>query len=67
MEQSPRCDYDRNERFEKDRAVHSEIMDGNYVHAALDRALDEGHPALQQLVTEFAWGTVCERPGLDRK
>jgi 4-carboxymuconolactone decarboxylase len=42
-------------------------MGEEHVSRSLDTAQREGDTSLQQLVTEFAWGTVWTRPGLDRK
>ncbi|EHP42799.1 4-carboxymuconolactone decarboxylase [Cupriavidus basilensis OR16] len=53
--------------FEAGRQVRSEVMGEQYVQRALDAAQQQGDVGLQQLVTEFAWGTVWTRDGLDRK
>ncbi len=59
--------YDATEAFAAGRQVRSEVMGAAYVDRALDAARSEGDTGLQQLVTEYAWGTVWTRPGLDRK
>ncbi len=51
--------------FEKGLALRREILGGEYVDKSLaDR--DDFTGALQQLVTEFAWGSVWTREGLQR-
>lgn len=42
-------------------------MGKEYVRRSLENAHRDGETTLQQLVTEFAWGTVWARPNLDRK
>ncbi len=43
-----------------------EVLGGEYVDAALKNA-DEFNKPLQELVTQYCWGDVWNRPGLDRK
>jgi 4-carboxymuconolactone decarboxylase len=47
-------------------AVRREVLGAEYVDAALERA-DATTAAFQELITEFAWGRVWTRPGLDRR
>ena len=47
-------------------AVRREVLGAQYVDAALERA-DATTEAFQELITEFAWGRVWTRPGLDRR
>lgn len=47
-------------------AVRREVLGPQYVDAALERA-DATTEAFQELITEFAWGRVWTRPGLDRR
>ncbi len=47
-------------------AVRREVLGAEYVDAALDRA-DATTEAFQEFVTEYAWGRVWTRPGLDRR
>ncbi|KFL30036.1 4-carboxymuconolactone decarboxylase [Devosia riboflavina] len=51
--------------FEKGLEVRKAVMGKDYVERALQAADDLTQP-LQTLVTEFAWGTIWTRPGLDR-
>jgi len=54
------------EQFEKGLKVRKEVLGESYVAAALASA-DELTAPLQKLVTEWCWGEVWTRPGLDRK
>jgi 4-carboxymuconolactone decarboxylase len=47
-------------------AVRREVLGAEHVDAALERA-DATTEAFQELITEFAWGRVWTRPGLDRR
>ena len=53
-------------RFEEGLAVRREVLGAEYVDKALAEADDFSRP-LQELVTEYCWGTVWTRPGLTRK
>jgi 4-carboxymuconolactone decarboxylase len=53
-------DYDRG------MAVRREVLGDNYVEQAAARTTDFTRD-FQTLVTEFAWGTIWTRPGLDRR
>jgi len=55
-----------NERFEKGLKVRREVLGAEYVDASLSQADDFSRP-LQELVTEYCWGAVWARPGLERK
>ena len=54
------------EQFEKGLKVRKEVLGESYVEASLASA-DELTAPLQKLVTEWCWGEVWTRPGLDRK
>ena len=54
-----------NDRLETGRAIRAEVLGAEYVDQSLARATDFSRP-LQELVTEYCWGTVWARPGLDR-
>lgn len=54
------------ELFERGLRTRREVLGADYVDAAIANA-DEFSLDLQQLVTQFAWGEVWNRPGLDRK
>lgn len=54
------------ELFDKGLKVRREVLGAEYVDAALKNA-DEFTAPLQELVTQYCWGDVWNRPGLDRK
>jgi 4-carboxymuconolactone decarboxylase len=53
--------------FDKGLAVRKEVLGADYVDAALANNADEFSQPLQQLVTEFCWGSVWTRKELPRK
>ena len=55
-----------NELFEKGLQIRREVLGAKHVDASLSQADDFSRP-LQELVTEYCWGNVWARPGLDRK
>lgn len=55
-----------NELFEKGLQVRREVLGAEHVDASMSQADDFSRP-LQELVTEYCWGNVWSRPGLDRK
>ncbi len=59
--------YDANPQFRAGLAVRTDSLGPAHVTRSLEAAQAQGNGALQQLVTEFAWGTVWTRPGLERK
>jgi 4-carboxymuconolactone decarboxylase len=54
------------ELFEKGLQVRRAVIGAKYVDASLKAADDFSMP-MQELVTEFCWGEVWSRPGLDRR
>jgi 4-carboxymuconolactone decarboxylase len=54
------------ELFEKGLQVRREVLGAEYVDASISQADDFNRP-LQELVTEYCWGAVWGRPGLDRR
>src|SRR5262245_48299767 len=54
------------EQYERGLAVRRAVMGAAYVDAAL-RDADALTAPLQELVTEYGWGAVWTRPGLDRR
>ena len=54
------------EQFEKGLAMRRSVVGDSYVDASLKNADDFSMP-MQHLVTEFCWGEVWSRPGLDRR
>ena len=55
-----------NELFEKGLKVRREVLGAEHVEASMAQADDFSRP-LQELVTEYCWGNVWSRPGLERK
>ena len=55
-----------NELFEQGLAIRREVLGAEYVDKSIAAATDFNRP-LQELVTEYCWGAVWSRPGLDRK
>lgn len=54
------------ELFEKGLQIRREVLGAEYVDASISQADDFSRP-LQELVTEYCWGKIWSRPGLDRK
>ena len=54
------------ELFEKGLKVRRAVLGAEHVEASMSQADDFSRP-LQELVTEYCWGNVWSRPGLDRK
>ncbi|MEJ5377899.1 MAG: carboxymuconolactone decarboxylase family protein [bacterium] len=52
--------------FKKGLEIRREILGADYVDQSISKA-DEFSLPLQELVTEYYWGVVWARPGLDRK
>jgi 4-carboxymuconolactone decarboxylase len=53
------------ETFEAGMAVRRAVMGDDFVERSLTQASDFTRP-MQELVTEYCWGTVWDRPGLER-
>lgn len=53
-------------RFEEGLKIRREVLGREHVDASLARA-DEFTSPLKELITEYCWGTVWSRPGLNRK
>lgn len=53
-------------RYEDGMAVRREVLGDSYVEQARARTTDFTQD-FQRIVTEFAWGTIWTRPGLDRR
>jgi 4-carboxymuconolactone decarboxylase len=52
--------------FEKGLEIRRAVLGAEYVDKALASADDFSRP-LQELVTQYCWGEIWGRPGLDRK
>lgn len=53
------------ELFDKGLATRREVLGDHYVQRSLDGADDFSFP-MQELVTQYCWGDVWNRPGLER-
>lgn len=56
----------RSEKFEKGLQTRREVLGGEYVDRSVNAATDFNWP-MQQLVTEYCWDEIWNRPGLDRR
>jgi len=54
------------EMFEKGLSIRRQVLGDAYVDAAIKNVDDFNRP-FQELVTEYCWGELWGRPGLDRK
>src|ERR1700759_1055850 len=52
--------------FETGLRIRREVLGREHVDRSLAAATEFGRP-LQELVTEYCWGAVWARPGLDRR
>ena len=52
--------------FEKGREIRSKVLGKEFVDAAF-KAADDFNMPMQELVTEYCWGAVWGREGLDHK
>lgn len=53
-------------RFEEGLAVRRSVLGDEYVDKALNNVTDFNRP-MQQLVSEYCWGEIWTRPGLELK
>ena len=56
----------KKELFEIGLQIRREVLGAEYVEKSISQADDFNRP-LQELVTEYCWGTVWSRPGISRK
>jgi 4-carboxymuconolactone decarboxylase len=54
------------EMFEKGLSIRRQVLGAEYVDKAFATADDFNRP-LQELVTQYCWGEIWGRPGLDKK
>lgn len=54
------------ELFDKGLKVRREVLGADYVDASIANA-DAFSMPMQELVTEYCWGEIWNRPGLDRR
>ena len=53
-------------RYEEGLAVRKAVLGAEYVDQSL-RSADDFTGPMQDLVTEYCWGEIWSRPGLDRR
>jgi 4-carboxymuconolactone decarboxylase len=56
----------RRDRFEEGLRTRREVLGASHVDRSLAQVSDFSRP-IQELVTEYCWGAVWTRPGLDRQ
>jgi 4-carboxymuconolactone decarboxylase len=56
----------KTERFEAGMKVRRSVLGSEHVDRSMANATDFSRP-MQELVTEYCWGTIWTREGLDRK
>jgi 4-carboxymuconolactone decarboxylase len=54
------------ELFDQGLATRREVLGAEYVDASIRNADDFNRP-MQELVTQYCWGDIWNRPGLDRR
>ena len=54
------------ERFETGLEIRKSVLGREFVEKAFENA-DDFNREQQELVTEYCWGAVWGRPGLDKK
>ncbi len=54
------------ELFDKGLKIRREVLGADYVDASIRNA-DELTMPLQELITQYCWGEVWARPGIDRR
>jgi 4-carboxymuconolactone decarboxylase len=54
------------ELFDQGLKIRREVVGDAYVEASL-KAMDDFNRPMQELVTQYCWGDVWARPGLDRR
>ena len=52
--------------FEKGLKTRREVLGADYVDSSIQNADDFNRP-MQELVTEYCWNEIWNRPGLDRR
>jgi 4-carboxymuconolactone decarboxylase len=53
-------------RMQEGLRVRSEVLGADHVQASLEGATEFSRP-MQELATEYCWGAVWSRPGLERR
>ena len=66
MSTDPKIDDLHQQLFEEGLKVRRAVLGDEYVDRALQNASSFSRPG-QELITEWAWGNIWRRPGLDWK
>lgn len=66
MSTDPKIDDLHHHLFEEGLKVRRTVLGHDYVDRALQNASPFSRPG-QELITEWAWGNIWRRPGLDWK
>jgi 4-carboxymuconolactone decarboxylase len=66
MQASSKEPHMNQELFDQGLKTRREVLGSEYVDAAIRNADGFTRP-LQEMVTQYAWGDIWNRPGLDRK
>jgi len=67
MSTDPKFDHLHSSMFKEGLQVRREVVGNEYVDAAVKAGSNEFSWPGQELVTEWCWGNVWTRPGLERK
>jgi 4-carboxymuconolactone decarboxylase len=59
-------DQTRKDLYDTGLAIRREVLGAEYVDNSI-RSADDFNRPFQELVTEYCWGAVWGRPGLDRR
>ena len=66
LEKTPHNARSASDAFERGLKTRREVLGDAYVDKSLQNATDYSFP-MQELVTEFCWNAIWNRPGLDRR
>ena len=67
MDDEPRPDLSKvSDSFKRGLRTRREVLGDEYVDRSVNSATEYNFP-MQELVTEYCWDTVWNRPGLDRR
>ena len=61
-----RRDRPASEAFQRGLRTRRDVLGDAYVDKSLDSATDYSFP-MQELITEYCWNAIWNRPGLDRR
>lgn len=67
MSTDPKFDDLHQQLFEEGLKVRREVVGDSYVNKALETGSSEFSRPGQELITEWAWGNIWTRPGLERR